>query len=226
MYSPDLSSCYFEQLGEAALLVVSEPADARANRLMLALTSVLEALAPPGVVVVVPAINSALIRYEPAVITAAALQAQVQRVLGRLQPAPATPSRVVPVPVRYGGRHGPDLEPVAAALGIAPAEVIRLHTGQVYRVMMIGFAPGYPYAGMLPAALHLPRRRTPRSVVPRGSVGIAAGLTGIYPAPLPGGWHLIGQTDLDLFDPAAEPPCRLLAGDGVQFTVLAEPAEL
>jgi inhibitor of KinA len=84
---------------------------------------------------------------------------------------------------------------------------------------MIGFAPGFPYIGPLPATLTLPRRATPRPAVPAGSVALAAGFTGIYPARLPGGWHLIGQTDLVLFDPQRTPPALLQPGDRVQFIV-------
>jgi KipI family sensor histidine kinase inhibitor len=109
---------------------------------------------------------------------------------------------------------------VAATLGLAPAEVVALLVAAPLRVMMIGFAPGYPYLGPLPAALQLPRRATPRQRVPAGSVAIAAGLAGIYPAALPGGWHLVGRTDARLFDPQADPPALLAPGDYVQFVAL------
>ncbi len=212
-------------MGEAALLVQVQPDPAlespelAANRMVLALADLLDALALPGIKAVVPAINSALIRYDPAQLPPARLHADLRRIVARLAPVPATPTRVITVAVRYGGAAGPDLGEVAALLGITSAEVIRLHTAQIYRVLMIGFAPGFAYAGMLPPALHLPRRSTPRTAVPQGSVAIAAGLTGIYPAVLPGGWHLIGHTELELFDPQSEPPCLLMPGDGLQFQV-------
>ena len=82
---------------------------------------------------------------------------------------------------------------------------------------MIGFAPGYPYIGPLPALLTVPRRATPRAAVPAGSVAIAAGMAGIYPARLPGGWHLIGRTTAKLFDSARAEPSLLRAGDLAQF---------
>jgi KipI family sensor histidine kinase inhibitor len=88
--------------------------------------------------------------------------------------------------------------------------------------MAIGFAPGFPYLGPLPELLRLPRRSTPRTRVPAGSVAIAADMTGIYPAVLPGGWHLIGRTPLRLFDPHASPPSLLAPGDGVQFEPLPD----
>lgn len=210
-------------MGEAALLVQAQPdpaldlAELAANRMVLALADLLDALALPGIEAVVPAISSALIRYDPIQLPPARLHADLRRIVARLMPVPATPTRVVTVAVRYGGAAGPDLVEVAALLGITPAEVVRLHTAQIYRVLMIGFTPGFAYAGMLPPALHLPRRSTPRTAVPQGSVAIAAGLTGIYPAVLPGGWHLIGHAALELFDPQGEPPCLLMPGDGLQF---------
>src|SRR3972149_6878610 len=82
---------------------------------------------------------------------------------------------------------------------------------------MVGFAPGFPYLGVLPAGLHLPRRETPRPRVPPGSVAIADRLTGIYPQETPGGWHLIGWTPLRLFDPATDPPALCEPGDRVRF---------
>ena len=122
--------------------------------------------------------------------------------------------------MRYGGEDGPDLDEVAVRLGLAPREVVAIHCEAIHRVLMIGFAPGYPYLGGLPPQLHLPRRATPRKAVPAGSVAIAAGMTGIYPARLPGGWHLIGRTEQRLFDPQAERPCLLEPGDDVRFVAL------
>jgi inhibitor of KinA len=126
---------------------------------------------------------------------------------------------VIEIAVRYGGADGPDLLDVALQLDLTPDQVVALHTGQPYRVVMLGFAPGFPYIGPLPAALMLPRRATPRTAVPAGSVAIAAGMTGVYPQRLPGGWHLIGRTYAVLFDPHRSPPSLLQAGDQVQFVV-------
>jgi len=120
----------------------------------------------------------------------------------------------VEIPVRY---DGPDLPEVAELLNLPASEVIRLHTGTVYTVFMIGFLPGFPYLGPLPAALELPRRDVPRLRVPAGSVAIAGRQTGIYPRASPGGWRLIGSTDFRLFDPAERPPARLQAGMQVRF---------
>jgi len=207
--------------GAAALLLEATPATPLANRLVLALADQLAAAPPDGVSGAVPAISSLLVTFDPLQTSLAQLRPLLERLLADLEPAPDRPARVVTNPVCYGGVAGPDLESAAQRLGLSPHEVVALHSGQIYRVMMLGFAPGFPYIGPLPAALRLPRRSTPRSAVAAGSVAIAAGLTGIYPARLPGGWHLIGRTDLTMFDPMADPPALLAAGDGVRFVAEA-----
>lgn len=118
------------------------------------------------------------------------------------------------IPVRYTGPH---LAEVAVQLQISTQEVVRLHTENTYTVFMIGFLPGFPYMGPLPEALQLPRRATPRLRVAPGSVAIAGAQTGIYPLQSPGGWHIIGHTDIALFNPAARPPSLLRPGMQVRF---------
>jgi KipI family sensor histidine kinase inhibitor len=134
--------------------------------------------------------------------------------------SPPPPGRVVAVPVRYGGAYGADLAAAAQRTGRRPEEFVDLHRSGEYLVYMIGFAPGFPYLGVLPEVLRLPRRDTPRARVPAGSVAVADRLTGIYPQESPGGWHLIGWTPLRLFDPAAPVPALLAPGDRVRFDPL------
>jgi len=100
------------------------------------------------------------------------------------------------IPVCYGGEDGPDLPEVADTLGLSVDEVISLHSGTAYTVAAVGFSPGFPYLSGLPERLRLPRRATPRLGVPAGSVAVAAGQAGIYPFASPGGWHLLGRTDV------------------------------
>ncbi|UOP05033.2 5-oxoprolinase subunit PxpB [Conchiformibius kuhniae] len=123
----------------------------------------------------------------------------------------------VDIPVHYGGACGEDLAAVAAHHGISPAEVVARHTAPVYTVFMMGFQPGFPYLGGLPEHLHTPRRAVPRTQVAAGSVGIGGSQTGVYPFASPGGWQIIGRTELPLFNAAAEPPVLLAAGDTVSF---------
>lgn len=125
--------------------------------------------------------------------------------------------REVVIPVRYGGEAGPDLADVARHSGLSPQEVIRLHAQGAYRVYCLGFQPGFAYLGGLEERLHMPRRATPRLSIPAGSVAIGGSQTGVYPLSTPGGWHIIGNSSLRLFDPAADPAALLRPGDCVRF---------
>ena len=132
-------------------------------------------------------------------------------------PTPDQVTRTLEIAVRYGGEHGPDLEVVARHCGLDPEQIITLHSQPDYQVMCIGFQPGFPYLSGLDSRLFTPRRNTPRTRIPAGSVAIAGEQAGIYPADSPGGWQIIGHTDLRLFDPMADPPCQLAPGDFIRF---------
>ncbi|MDI6881031.1 MAG: 5-oxoprolinase subunit PxpB [Desulfitobacteriaceae bacterium] len=131
-------------------------------------------------------------------------------------------AKLVKIPVCYGGEFGPDLDYVAGYHGLSVDEVIRKHTAPEYRVYMIGFMPGFPYLGGLDPELATPRLSRPRARVPKGSVGIAGGQTGLYPLESPGGWQLIGRTPLRMFNPWADPPTLLRSGDRVRFVAINE----
>lgn len=124
---------------------------------------------------------------------------------------------IVEIPVQYGGVAGPDLETVAAFCKKTTEEVVKIHTSNLYPVFMIGFMPGFPYLGGLSPEIATPRKKTPRQLVPAGSVGIAGRQTGIYPFDSPGGWQIIGRTSMTLFQPDADVPSRLQSGDYVRF---------
>ena len=113
--------------------------------------------------------------------------------------------------------YGPDLIEVARVHGISESEVIQLHTKPIYDVYQIGFTPGFPYLGGLPTALRTPRLKTPRLKVAAGSVGIGDAQTGVYTVDGPGGWQIIGKTDVPLFDPTKNPPALLRAGMKIKF---------
>ena len=106
---------------------------------------------------------------------------------------------------------------VCQRTGLTRDTVVRLHTAPIYRVFMLGFLPGWGYLGPVPEPLRLPRRDTPRASVPAGAVAIAEALTGVYPLPSPGGWHLIGRTSLRILLPSSDPPSLFRAGDRVKF---------
>lgn len=172
---------------------------------------------PDGFVEAVPTYRSLLVRYAPQETAAADVRSALQRALASLQSISPPEGRLVEIPVRYGGEHGPDLTSVAEQHGLTPREVIRIHTRPTYRVAMLGFAPGFAYLLGLDPHLETPRLETPRTSVPAGSVGIAGAQTGVYALSTPGGWRIIGRTDLTLFDPRRPEPFTLHAGDRVRF---------
>ena len=131
----------------------------------------------------------------------------------------ATPQ--VEIPVCYGGDFGPDLAEVAARCGLSAERVVALHSGSRYVVHAVGFTLGFAYLGGLPEKIHTPRRATPRTSVPAGSVGIGGAQTGVYPLTAPGGWNLIGRTPLALFDATQAEPARLSVGERVTFRAIS-----
>ncbi len=165
----------------------------------------------------VPGYCSLLVLYDPLRADYQTLVSELKRLSVSLQEAELPPQRHVEVPVCYGGQHGPDLTDVAVLHKLSEAEVIRQHSSKDYLVYFIGFCPGFPYMGEVPSSIATPRLPRPRVRVTAGSVGIAGNQTGIYPIETPGGWRLIGQTPLKLFDPSHEPPNLLWAGDSVRF---------
>ncbi len=186
------------------------------------LAAALEAATLPGLVEVVPTYRSLGIQYDPGTFACADLRAKVEALLASLDPQALPPPTLLKIPTVYGGRYGPDLPFVAQHAGLSEDEAIRLHSGTVYRVYMIGFAAGFAYLGGLPERLHTPRLPSPRLKVPKGSVAIGGSQTGAYPAETPGGWRLIGRTSVELFDPAQEIPTPMQAGDMVQFVPIGE----
>lgn len=126
------------------------------------------------------------------------------------------------LPVLYGSHCGPDIDSVAQLTGLSVDEIISTHTDHDYSAYMLGFQPGYAFLGDTPAQLHLPRRSEPRLRVPAGSVAIAKQLTGVYPWESPGGWHIIGNCPVPLFDSSLSPPALLKAGDKIRFRSISE----
>jgi KipI family sensor histidine kinase inhibitor len=213
-------------LGDRGLLIeLGTGIDPAVNRRVKGLHRILAREKPHGVVETVPAYASLLVVFDPLQAAPEALKRQILGMCDFDDDGPAASRAAVEIPVVYGGETGPDLDAVAAYHGLSIEEVIGLHTGTVYRVYMIGFTPGFPYMGELPEALDTPRRDTPRTHIPKGSVAIAQRQTGIYPMVSPGGWQIIGRTPLALFDPHKANPSFLTMGDAVRFSpITAEEA--
>lgn len=138
----------------------------------------------------------------------------IERAARQAQQGAATTGRVHHIPVRYDGA---DLDELAARARLRRDQLIAYHAAPEYRVAFVGFQPGFAYLDGLPAALHAPRQPSPRPRVAAGSVAIGGEWTGIYPHETPGGWNLIGSTDLALFAADADPPALLQPGDAVRF---------
>jgi inhibitor of KinA len=205
-------------LGDSAVLItvgtaIDEPTNARVR----SVTDRIATLRPEGFIEAVPAYASVAVHYDASTVRYDDFVDSLTRVLAADITAPARGSRTIEIPVVYGGEHGPDLDDVARATGLPPDEIVRRHAGAEYLVYMIGFLPGFAYLGGLPSELATPRRSSPRTHVPAGSVGIGGSQTGVYPMVSPGGWNLIGWTPLQLFDPERERASLLAAGDRVRF---------
>jgi len=193
--------------GEDALLVDVPEAD------VLGLYAALIAASIDGVEEAIPAASTLLLRLSPD-----ADPDRVARAVSRLPSA--GPDRrsgeLVEIPVEY---DGPDLDDVAVLTELSVERIVAIHTGTELTVAFCGFAPGFAYLSGLPAELHVRRRDTPRTRVPAGSVGLAGDRTGVYPRESPGGWQLIGRTDVRLWDLERDPPALLAPGMRVRFTV-------
>ena len=156
---------------------------------------------------------SVTVHFDPDQATLDSLAAAIKRLAAK-RPPMAEPGRLHRIPVTYDGQ---DLDDVATRLKMSREKIIGIHTSAIYRVFLVGFVPGWAYLGPLAEELELPRRQVPRTLVPAGSVAIAGRQTGIYPLPTPGGWHLIGRTEVKLFLPDSDPPCLFRSGDRVKF---------
>lgn len=165
-----------------------------------------------GILEVVPASRTVLVRVDPRTVTVADLARRI-RVLDPSAGVGADPVEVE-VPVTYDGA---DLDEVAERTGLTRGEVVAAHTGQVWTVAFAGFAPGFAYLVGGDERLHVPRRPEPRPAVPVGAVGLADRFSGVYPRRSPGGWQLIGRTDVAMWDLDRDPPALLVPGATVRF---------
>jgi KipI family sensor histidine kinase inhibitor len=165
-----------------------------------------------GVREFVPAARTVLLIGKPGA-RLADIAARVER-LELTTGSPDRSAEQVEIPVRY---DGPDLADVAALTGLDQAGVVAVHTGQLWTVAFCGFLPGFGYLVGESDALRVPRRPTPRTAVPPGAVGLADEYTGAYPRRSPGGWQLIGTTDVVLWDARREPAALFHPGVRVRF---------
>lgn len=214
-------------LGESALTIefgneISPPLNAKA----LSLARHFERNPFPGLIEAVPAYSSVTLFYDLVKVkntlvdfpsAYAAVNSVADAAVKNLSDAFQSESRVVEIPVNFGNDFSLDLKFLSDFSGLAPDDVIEIFLGRTYRVYMLGFLPGFAYMGEADDRIAAPRRQTPRTKVPKGSVGIAGIQTGIYPLESPGGWQIIGRTEMEMFTPNDRSPCALRPGDEVQF---------
>jgi len=209
----------FVPLGDSAVtIVLGDGISRELSREVLRVAGDLRSSGTTGISEVVASYASLTVFYDPVILKFAELLETVKPIVeeSRLRSGMSdiVEPRTVHIPVRYDGE---DLTDVAERTGLTTGEVIALHSEREYHVYIIGFVPGFAYLGELHPSLVLPRRSEPRKRVPAGAVAVAEAQTGVYPFATPGGWHLIGRTEVKMFDPASTDPALLRVGDRVIF---------
>ncbi|MFM9888200.1 MAG: 5-oxoprolinase subunit PxpB [Burkholderiales bacterium] len=209
-------------LGDAAVLIdFADSVDTTVNAGIQRLARILHRKRVAWIRDVVPGLASLALHFDPATLgdrdPVEASETLIDECLARALNLIDEPAREVEVPICYDEAFGLDLRELSEVLRVPIDEIARRHAGSEFAVLMMGFAPGHPYLGGLDSALTVPRRATPRALVPGGSVGIANRQSVVYPYALPGGWNIVGRTPLRLFDAAQEEPSLFEPGDAVRF---------
>lgn len=216
----------FFPLGDSGVIVqMGEEINEKTHEKVNSLCRYLEEHPFAGMVEYVPGFTTVAVFYDPVVLYHLQTNTfpyewvlvQLKKILSQLSIGERSESRIIEIPVCYGGEFGPDLENVSQYNGLTQEDVIRIHCQPEYLVYMIGFAPGFPYLGGMDERIATPRRSSPRVKIHAGSVGIGGKQTGIYPIESPGGWQLIGKTPVKLFRLDEEAPSLLRAGDFIRF---------
>jgi len=213
----------FLPAGDLGILVeFGDKIDPEINQKVSKVFITLEKIAIDGITEAVPTYRSILIFYDPSKTSFERLQNEILNIEKRLGEVIIPPPETIEIPVVYGGEYGLDIDFVAQHNHLTSEEVINIHTSGTYLIYMLGFTPGFPFLGGLSERLFTPRLKTPRAVVPAGSVGIANNQTGIYPIDSPGGWQIIGRTPIKLYNPDHENPILLKAGNYLKFKRITE----
>ncbi len=204
--------------GDAALVVrLPQRIDPDVNTWCVALARAVENRFGLTVRDVVVGYCSITVYFDPLSVDAQWLEGEIRTVAKTIEADDVDEGGLIEVPVYYGGEFGPDLSDVARFGSCSEEEVIELHVSREYRVYLVGFVPGFAYMAEVDSRIAAPRRSSPRTAVPQGSVAIAGGQTGVYPAVTPGGWNIIGRTLLKPYDPARDEPSLFHPGDRVRF---------
>lgn len=204
--------------GDCGLRVCfSETISVATNKKIRQLTNILASENLPEVIEWIPAYTAVTIYYNPVKTRAESLTEKLQHLLVKMTEIDLPKPRIIEIPTCYGGELGPDLKEVAKVNHLTEDEVVKIHSERDYLVYLIGFTAGFPYLGGMDSRIATPRLTLPRQEIPAGSVGIAGEQTGIYPLATPGGWQIIGQTPVKLYDPDQNEPILFQAGDYLRF---------
>jgi inhibitor of KinA len=213
----------------AVTIELGDAIDININQKVISLFHHLSENKIEGVKDLIPAYNTLTLVYDvfllkkkhPAISVYETMCSYLQKAAALIKEEISAARRLMKIPVCYDPQLAPDIVSLAETHQLTVDEVVRLHTAKIYRVYMIGFLPGFAYMGSVNEQLITPRRMQPRTIVPAGSVGIAGEQTGIYPFDSPGGWQLIGQTPIQMFDAKKTESCYLYPGDEVQFHAIS-----
>ncbi len=208
-YFPSGDSAFLVKFGDEISIDIHQ----QIRSYVIALT----ALKLEGIIELIPSYTDVLVQYDPLIIPFSQLLEQLKKAAENCPEVQSPEARTIRIPVLYGDRFGEDIEDVKLHTGLSEDEIVQLHTQSKYLVYMLGFTPGFCYLGGMNEQLATPRKKVPSDRIKAGSVGIAAGQTGIYPIESPGGWQIIGRTPLKLFDPNRTPVFLLQAGDYLEF---------
>jgi KipI family sensor histidine kinase inhibitor len=218
----DVTDVRIKPAGDSAWLVeLPERIDAAVNERAIEIAHAIELQSLPVTDVVV-GYRSVMAYFNPLDGRTEALEHRLRAIAAGPPSGQSVAGLSVEVPVCYEGTYGPDLGDVAAFGRCTPEEAIAIHLSREYRVFVVGFLPGFAYMAAVDPRIASPRRTSPRLKVPAGSVAVAAGQTGVYPAESPGGWNLIGRCPLRPYDPDRAEPFLFRAGDRVRFRRIRE----
>jgi len=213
----------FLNSGDTALTIeVGNEISTEINKKIISLYEFLKESKIRGIEEMLPAYCALTVFYDPLHCDIGALIEAVKNNYSSLTSKKESEERIVEIPVFYGGEYGPDLERVCSHNNLSAEKVINIHCQNKYLVYMLGFTPGFPYLGGMNEKISTPRLEVPRKKISEGAVGIAGAQTGIYPLESPGGWNIIGQTPIKLFNPSLSLPALLKAGDYVKFRPINE----
>ncbi len=208
-------------LGDSALLVNFESQiSIKIHQQVLSLVSEIEHRQLVGITFLQPAYCSLAIGFDPAKLSFLELKSTVRKISQKLISHSKSDGRLIHLPVCYQPPYALDLDEISQRTGLTKEEIVDRHTGISYQVFMLGFLPGFPYLGILPKPLQVPRKETPRLQIPERSVGIAGLQTGIYPSSSPGGWNILGVTPVPVFNGSNKNPFLLRVGDRVKFQAI------